>query len=81
MDIHTSRREGALPVPPGLAEEELLLPELETPPGIAPVDRRTALIAALAIVIAVGMISRSDLLSAHAGRLDAGGRKKGRVKL
>jgi len=29
----------------------------------------------------IGMISRSDLLSAHAGRLDAGERKRGRVKL
>jgi CBS domain-containing protein len=29
----------------------------------------------------VGMISRSDLLSAHAGRLDAGKRRRGRVKL
>jgi CBS domain-containing protein len=29
----------------------------------------------------IGMISRSDLLSAHAGRLDAGKRKRGQVKL
>jgi CBS domain-containing protein len=29
----------------------------------------------------VGMLSRSDLLSAHAGRLDAGKRKRGQVKL
>jgi CIC family chloride channel protein len=29
----------------------------------------------------VGMISRSDLLSAHAGRLEAGERKQGYVKL
>jgi CBS domain-containing protein len=29
----------------------------------------------------LGMVSRSDLLSAHAGRLGAGERKRGRVKL
>jgi H+/Cl- antiporter ClcA/CBS domain-containing protein len=29
----------------------------------------------------LGMVSRSDLLSAHAGRLDAGERKRGRIKL
>ena len=38
MDTHTSRRDGALPVSPGLAEEESYLPELETPPDIVPVD-------------------------------------------
>ena len=64
MDTHTSRREGALPVSPGLAEEESLLPELETPPDVAPVDRRTALIAALAIVIAVGAGLVAQLLTA-----------------
>jgi chloride channel protein, CIC family len=64
MDIETSRRDGALPVSPGLAEEESFLPELETPPDIAPVDRRTALIAGLAIIVAIGAGLVAQLLTA-----------------
>ena len=64
MDTHTSRRDGALPVSPGLAEEESYLPELETPPDIVPVDRRTALIAGLAIFIAIGAGLVAQLLTA-----------------
>jgi CIC family chloride channel protein len=64
MDIHTLRREGALPVSPDLAEEEALLPALETPPDVSPVDRRTAIIAGLAIVIAVGAGLVAQLLTA-----------------
>lgn len=64
MDTHTSRRDGALPVSPGLAEEESYLPELETPPDVVPVDRRTALIAGLAIVIAIGAGLIAQLLTA-----------------
>ena len=64
MDTHTSRRDGALPVSPGLAEEESYLPELETPPDIVPVDRRTALIAGLAILIAIGAGLVAQLLTA-----------------
>ncbi len=65
MDVHTSRREGALPVSPGLAEEqEVLLAELSTPPDVAPVDSRTVLIAALAILIAIGAGLVAQLLTA-----------------
>src|SRR5258708_40377241 len=64
MDTHTPRRDGALPVSRGLAEEESLLPELETPPDVAPVDRRTAIIAALAVAIAVGAGLVAQLLTA-----------------
>lgn len=64
MDTHASRRDGALPVSPGLAEEESYLPELETPPDIVPVDRRTALIAGLAVLIAIGAGLVAQLLTA-----------------
>jgi chloride channel protein, CIC family len=64
MDAHASRRENALPVSPGLAEEEVYLPELETPPDIAPVDRRTVLIAGLALLIALGAGLAAQLLTA-----------------
>ena len=64
MDLNTTRRDGALPVSPGLAEEEALLPALETPPDIAPVDRRTAIIAALAIAVAIGAGLIAQLLTA-----------------
>ena len=64
MDLNATRRDGALPVSPGLAEEEAFLPELETPPDIAPVDRRTAIIAALAIAIAIGAGLVAQLLTA-----------------
>ena len=64
MDIRTLRREGALPVSPGLAEEEALLPALETPPEVSPVDRRTAIIAGLAIAIAIGAGLVAQLLTA-----------------
>jgi CIC family chloride channel protein len=64
MDTHTSRHESALPVSPGLAEEEALLPELQVPPDIAPVDRRTVLIAGLAILIALGAGLVAQLLTA-----------------
>jgi H+/Cl- antiporter ClcA/CBS domain-containing protein len=64
MDTHTSRRDGALPPSPGLAEEESLLPELETPPDVVPVDRRTAIIAGLAVAIAIGAGLVAQLLTA-----------------
>jgi H+/Cl- antiporter ClcA/CBS domain-containing protein len=64
MDTHTSRHAYALPVSPGLAEEETLLPELHTPPDVAPVDRRTAIIAGLAVLIAVGAGLVAQLLTA-----------------
>jgi H+/Cl- antiporter ClcA len=64
MVTHTSHRDGALPVSPGLAEEESRLPELQTPPDVARVDRRTAVIAGLAIVIAIGAGLAAQLLTA-----------------
>jgi chloride channel protein, CIC family len=64
MDVHASRRDNALPVSPGLAEEEAYLPELQTPPEIAPVDRRTMLIAGLALLIALGAGLAAQLLTA-----------------
>src|SRR3982074_3820995 len=63
MDTHTTRLEGALPVSPGLADEEAFL-ALETPPDIAPADRRTALIAGLASLIAVAAGHVDQLLTA-----------------
>src|SRR4051812_9196505 len=56
MDIHTIRPDD-IPVAPGL-------PELAVPPDVAPVDRRTLLVAALAIVIAVGAGLVAQLLTA-----------------
>ena len=64
MDVHTSRRENALPVSPGLADEEAYLPELQTPPDIVPVDHRTVVIAGLAILIAIGAGLIAQLLTA-----------------
>jgi CIC family chloride channel protein len=64
MDVHTSRRDGALPVSPGLAEEESYLHELETPPDVRPVDSRTLLVAALAIAVAIGAGLVAQLLTA-----------------
>jgi CIC family chloride channel protein len=67
MDINTIRAEGGLPVSPGLAEEEAYLTELETPPDISPVDRRTALMAGLAVVVAIGAGLVAQLLTALIG--------------
>lgn len=52
MDDHTSTP--ALPVSPGLADETGYLHELATPPDVSPVDRRTAFVALLAMLIAAG---------------------------
>jgi H+/Cl- antiporter ClcA len=54
MDVHVSRADGALPVSPGLEDEAAFPHELETPPDVVPVDRRTAVIAGLAVVVAIG---------------------------
>jgi CIC family chloride channel protein len=64
MDTHTSRREGALPVSPGLAQEESLLPGLSTPPDVAPVDRRTVIVAGMAVAIAIGAGLIAQVLTA-----------------
>src|SRR5205823_1001482 len=53
MDDHAFTGELAIPVSPGLAQEQALL-LLDTPPDVSPVDHRTALIAGLAILIAAG---------------------------
>jgi CIC family chloride channel protein len=64
MDTHTIRPGDVLPVSPGLADEADRLPELAVPPEIVPVDRRTVLIAAVAIVIAIGAGLVAQLLTA-----------------
>lgn len=64
MDVNILREEGALPVSPGLAEEEAYLTELETPPDTAPVDSRTAIVSGLAIVVAIGAALVAQLLTA-----------------
>jgi chloride channel protein, CIC family len=63
MDDHTFTAELAIPISPGLAEEQAAL-ALDTPPDVWPVDRRTALIAGLAIVIAIGAGLVAQLLTA-----------------
>ena len=63
MGINTIDRDGSLPVSPGLAEEEAYL-DLELPPESAPVDSRTALMAGLAIVVAIGAGLVAQLLTA-----------------
>jgi CIC family chloride channel protein len=64
MDGHTTRRDGTIPVSPGLAEEQELLPELATPPEIPPVDGRTALVTLLAVIVAIGAGLVAQLLTA-----------------
>lgn len=64
MAVHTSWHAPALPVSPGLAGEQALLPELQVPPDVAPVDRRTVLIAGLALAIALGAGLAAQLLTA-----------------
>jgi H+/Cl- antiporter ClcA/CBS domain-containing protein len=63
MGINAIGTDGALPVSPGLAEEEAYL-DLELPPESAPVDRRTALMAGLAIIVAIGAGLVAQLLTA-----------------
>jgi H+/Cl- antiporter ClcA len=63
MGINAIGTDGALPVSPGLAEEESYL-DLELPPESAPVDSRTALVAGLAIVVAIGAGLVAQLLTA-----------------
>ena len=63
MGINTIDRDGSLPVSPGLAEEEAYL-DLELPPETAPVDSRTALMAGLAIIVAIGAGLVAQLLTA-----------------
>ena len=63
MGINTIDRDGSLPVSPGLAEEEAYL-DLELPPESAPVDSRTALMAGLAIIVAIGAGLVAQLLTA-----------------
>jgi H+/Cl- antiporter ClcA/CBS domain-containing protein len=62
MDTHTSR-DGALPPSPGLAEEEEVL-DIHAPPDVFPVDRRTAVLAGLAIATAIGAGLVAQLLTA-----------------
>jgi H+/Cl- antiporter ClcA/CBS domain-containing protein len=63
MGINTIDRDGSLPVSPGLADEEAYL-DLELPPESAPVDSRTALVAGLAIIVAIGAGLVAQLLTA-----------------
>jgi H+/Cl- antiporter ClcA/CBS domain-containing protein len=63
MSINTIDRDGSLPVSPGLADEEAYL-DLELPPESAPVDSRTALVAGLAIIVAIGAGLVAQLLTA-----------------
>jgi CIC family chloride channel protein len=63
MDDHRFTSELAIPVSPGLAQEQALL-LIDTPPDVNPVDHRTALIAGLAIVIAAGAGLVAQLLTA-----------------
>jgi H+/Cl- antiporter ClcA len=63
MDDHTFTSELAIPVSPGLAQQQALL-SLDTPPEVRPVDHRTAVIAGLAVVIAVGAGLVAQLLTA-----------------
>src|SRR5689334_932244 len=64
MDINTKSPDERIPVSPGLVEEEAYLTDLETPPEIAPVDSRTALMAGLAIIVAIGAGLVAQLLTA-----------------
>jgi H+/Cl- antiporter ClcA/CBS domain-containing protein len=64
MDMFAIRRDGTLPVSPGLAAEEALLPELATPPDVAPVDQRTTLVVLLAVLVAVGAGVVAQILTA-----------------
>jgi H+/Cl- antiporter ClcA len=57
MDAHIARADGALPVSPDL-------PELATPPDVVPVDARTAGVALLAVVIAIGAGLVAQVLTA-----------------
>jgi H+/Cl- antiporter ClcA/CBS domain-containing protein len=63
MDDHTFTGELAIPVSPGLAQEQATL-GLETPPDVKPMDGRTAFIAGLAILVAVGAGLVAQLLTA-----------------
>jgi len=64
MAINTNRPEGRIPVSPGLAEETAYLTDLEIPPEVSPVDGRTALMAGLAIIVAIGAGLVAQLLTA-----------------
>jgi CIC family chloride channel protein len=64
MDMFAIRRDGTLPVSPGLADEEALLPELATPPDVAPVDQRTTLVVLLAVLVAIGAGVVAQILTA-----------------
>ena len=57
MDAHIARADGALPVSPDL-------PELATPPDLVPVDARTAGVALLAVIIAIGAGLVAQVLTA-----------------
>src|SRR5258705_6725762 len=63
MDDHTFTGELAIPVSPGLVQEQARLP-FDTPPDVSPVDHRSALIAGLAIAIAAGAGLVAQLLTA-----------------
>ena len=63
MDDHTFTGELAIPVSPGLVQEQAAL-LFDSPPDVSPVDHRTALIAGLAIVVAVGAGLVAQLLTA-----------------
>jgi H+/Cl- antiporter ClcA len=63
MDDHAFTGELAIPVSPGLAHERAPL-AVDVPPDVCPVDHRTALIAALAVVIAAGAGLVAQLLTA-----------------
>ena len=64
MDGHLIRRDGSIAVSPELEEEEALLPELTTPPKVATVDARTAVVTLLAVVVAIGAGLIAQLLTA-----------------
>jgi CIC family chloride channel protein len=63
MDLHAHHPDD-IPVSPGLTDEADSLLALDVPPDVVPVDRRTVLIAALAVVIAIGAGLVAQLLTA-----------------
>ncbi len=64
MDIHTTTPEPSVPPSPGLAAEVAVLPEVHAPPEVRPVGGRTAFIAGLAILIAIGAGLSAQFLTA-----------------
>jgi H+/Cl- antiporter ClcA len=62
MDNHALRRDGVMPPSPELVEEAAAF-HVDVPPDIFPVDRRTAVLAGLAIVLAIGAGLVAQLLT------------------